>query len=156
MRPITKPLFATLVPAICLLVACTSPVDAAPDAAPATTAAPAAPAAGQASIPGSIVGEWNPDPSLCADSRMTFTADGRHEALMDDGDGWQVLASGRYEQDGANLVIRFEGEVQQREIVSVDAQRLVLRHDDAALAKVTGGHEVTLHRCPGRDGGPSA
>ena len=153
MHPITKPLFATLVPAFCLLVACTSPVDAAPEAVPAATPAPAA---GQASIPGSIVGEWNPDASLCADSRMTFTADGRHEALMDDGDGWQVLASGRYELDGRTLVIRFEGEVQRREVVSVDGQALVLRHDDAALAKVTGGHEVTLHRCPGRDGGPSA
>ena len=150
MRPFPKPLFAPLLPALGLLVACTQPAGAAPEAAPAAVSAPVA---AEGDAPGSIVGEWNPDASLCNDSRMTFTADGRHEALMDDGDGWQVLASGRYEQDGANLVIRFEGEVQQREIVSVGAQALVLRHDDTALAKVTGGYEVTLHRCPGRGEG---
>lgn len=140
---------AGLVPALVLLVACSAPVGAAPEADPGPEAVPAEPAAAPVSS-GTIVGEWNPDPSLCADSRMTFTADGRHEALMDDGDGWQVLAAGRYELDGRTLVIRFEGEVQERELVSVDGETLVLRHDDAALAQVTGGYEVTLYRCPGR------
>ena len=140
---------AGLAPALVMLVACSVPVGEAPELDAVSDAAPAATAAAPDSS-GAIVGEWNPDPSLCADSRMTFTDDGRHEALMDDGDGWQVLASGRYELDGRTLVIRFEGEVQRREVVSVDGQALVLRHDDAALAKVTGGYEVVLHRCPGR------
>lgn len=146
---------AGLAPVLALLVACSAPVGAAPEVDAVSDAAPATNAAAPVSS-GSIVGEWNPDPSLCADSRMTFTTDGRHEALMDDGDGWQVLAAGRYELDGRTLVIRFEGEVQEREVVSVDGEALVLRHDDAALAEVTGGYEVTLHRCPVRDGGPSA
>ena len=97
-----------------------------------------------------IIGEWSPEPELCADSRLTFTAEGRHEALMADAGSWLVLASGRYDQDGRRLRIDFEGEVQQREIVSVDRQRLVLRHDDEALAEVTGGYDVVLHRCQHR------
>ena len=137
-----------LAAALLLLQGCSQAADAIADPDPSSTGTDTP---GTAATHGPmIVGEWSPEPELCADSRLSFTADGRHEALLADAGGWLVLASGRYEQDGRRLRIDFEGEVQWREIVSVDRQRLVLRHDDDALAEVTGGHDVVLHRCPHR------
>ncbi|HEY9144382.1 MAG TPA: hypothetical protein VIM90_10145 [Arenimonas sp.] len=139
-----------LIPCLFLLLACSPPADATADAvsaSPSATgpeAADAAPAAGA----GSLVGEWAVEPALCAESRLSFSADGRHEALMDDGGGWLVLASGSYERSGSKLRIVFQGVEQQREILSVGPEQLVLRHDDEALARATGSHEVVLYRCP--------
>lgn len=142
---------------VCLLVACSPAPAGAPAADGAAADVPAADVAGAGAPDGaSLVGEWSPEKDLCGDSRMTFTVDGRHEALMDDGGGWQVLASGTYQRDGRTLSIRFEGQEQQREIIAVDASTLVLRHDDEALAAVTGGYDVRLHRCPDRGPPPPA
>ena len=150
MRPSPYPMLPGLAAALLLVLVlgCSPAADATADPDPSTTGA-ADPGAVAAEGP-MIVGEWSPEPELCADSRLSFTADGRHEALMADAGGWLVLASGRYVQDDRQLRIDFEGEVQQREIVSVDQQRLVLRHDDEALAEVTGGYDVVLHRCQHR------
>ena len=144
MNPPPCRMFVGLAPAFSLLFAC-SPV---PDEAPAAGAGagPGIEPAGNATL----VGEWSPDRGLCGESRLSFTADGLHEALLDDGGGWQVLATGRYELDGRELSIRFEGVLQQREVVSVDEGTLVLRHDDEELAAVTGGYDVVLQRCPDR------
>lgn len=148
MRLSPSPMIPGLAAALLLVQGCSQAADATADPTPSSMEA-ADP--GTAPNPGpTIVGEWSPEPELCADSRLTFTADGRHEALMADAGGWLVLATGRYDQDGRRLRIDFEGDVQQRELVSVDRQRLVLRHDDDALAEVTGGHDVVLHRCPQR------
>ena len=140
MRQLVSLLPGGVLASTCLLVACSPTVGA---EAETEAAAP-------------LVGEWSPDPELCADSRLSFTDDGRHEALMLEGGGWQVLASGRYERDGRQLRISVEGQVQEREIVALDDARLVLRHDDEALAEATGGYEVILHRCPPSGDAPPA
>lgn len=135
--------FRLLLPAACLVLAgaCT----AAPASDPGASSAPSATAAAAG-----LQGEWSPDPSLCGESRLSFTADGRHEAWYRDGGDWQVLASGRYTREGDRLVISLDGVSQVREVVSVDAAQLRLRHDDAALAEALGSDTVTLHRCPPR------
>ncbi|WP_374604079.1 hypothetical protein [Arenimonas sp.] len=139
-----------LIPCLFLLLACSQPADATADAVSASPPAtgPEAVDAAPAEGAGSLVGEWAVEPALCAESRLSFTADGRHEALMDDGGGWQVLASGSYERSGSELRIVFQGVGQQREILSVGPEQLVLRHDDEALARATGSDEVVLYRCP--------
>lgn len=147
-------LIAGLVPLQCLLLACSSPADATSGPSPAppnlvpTGSADAIREAGD----DRLVGEWAVDPELCSESRITFTADGRHEALMGDDGGWRVLATGNYERNGTKLRIGFDGVVQHREILSVDADQLVLRHEDEALARATGSREAVFHRCPPRDG----
>ena len=137
-------LFVGLAPVLSLLFACSPAANEV--SVPGAVASPGVEPAGNASL----VGEWSPDRDLCGESRLSFTADGRHEALLDDGGGWQVLATGRYELDGRQLSIHFEGVLQQRELVSVDEGTLVLRHDDEELAAVTGGYDVVLQRCPDR------
>ena len=75
--------------------------------------------------------------------------------------GWRllerlVLASGSYERSGSELRIVFQGVEQQREILSVGPDRLVLRHEDEAIARATGSPEAVFHRCPARgNSGPA-
>lgn len=147
-----------LIPCLFLLLACSPSADATADAVSASPPAtgPEAADAAPAADAGSLVGEWAVEPALCTESRLSFTADGRHEALMDDGGGWLVLASGSYERRGSELRIVFQGVEQQREILSVGPGRLVLRHEDEAIARATGSPEAVFHRCPARgDRGPA-
>ncbi|MAL04071.1 MAG: hypothetical protein CL625_07360 [Arenimonas sp.] len=150
-------LITGLVPLQCLLLACSSPADATAD--PLLVPPAVVPSLdGNAGTDDTdmLVGEWAVDPALCTESRITFTSDGRHEALMGEGGEWRVLASGEYEHSGDELRISFEGVVQHREILSVDADRLVLRHEDEALARASGSHEAMFHRCKPRDGAGTA
>ena len=98
----------------------------------------------------SIVGEWNLDEAACAEARVTYTDDGRHESLHKADDGWNTLASGSYRLDGTALVVEFQGQSETLEVVSLDQGSLVLRNADAARMSEAGVEPVRFVRCPPR------
>jgi hypothetical protein len=105
-------------------------------------------------VPGSLaadalIGEWAIDADWCAESRFTFTADGRHEALVND-DGWQVLASGRYTRAGDRITVVTHTGDDHLQVLAVDERRLVLRNESAALREAIGTDTLELVRCPAR------
>lgn len=97
-----------------------------------------------------IVGEWNLDAAACAQSRVTYTEDGRHEALVNEDGKWKTLAAGRYTLDGDTISVEADGQSQSLEVVTVDAGKLVLRNPDPAQMEQLGVEQVVFVRCPAR------
>lgn len=98
-----------------------------------------------------IVGEWNLDEGACEQARIGYTADGRHESLLREGDAWTTTASGRYRvEDDDTLVVEFEGQAETLQIVALDEATLELRNADAARMDAMGVDSVVFVRCPPR------
>ena len=98
-----------------------------------------------------LVGEWNLDADACAQARVTYTADGKHQSLQRGENGWETLASGSYTRSGKTVTVNFEGQEQALEIVELDADTLVLRNPDPAQMEALGVERVEFVRCPPRD-----
>lgn len=101
----------------------------------------------------SVMGEWAMDADSCAESRLTFTIDFMHEALVAEDGRWQSLAAAPFSIDGDTLVIQSEGldgdTTEQRLVVeTAERDRLVLRNEDSALAEQVGTDTLELVRCP--------
>lgn len=93
-----------------------------------------------------IVGEWALDAESCRESRMTFTHDGAHEALIAEDGRWQSLAAGEYRREGDVLIISMGETEQQLQVLVAEGDRLVLRNPDSGIGDLT----TELVRCPTR------
>lgn len=98
-----------------------------------------------------LVGEWSIDAPSCDHARLTYTAEGLHEALMLEGGTWKTMASGTYSRDGDRVRVQ-TGEQQHDDLVIIraDDRTLELRNADAARMQAMGMDSVTLVRCPPR------
>lgn len=101
-------------------------------------------------VEGPLHGDWATEAELCSESRLSFTADGRHEALWFEEGEWKVQSTGTYRRDGSRLVIHIGNARQERQIISVDDQFMVLRELDESRAEALGADALTLYRCPAR------
>lgn len=97
--------------------------------------------------PGSEVGEWGVSAATCANSRLIFTADGKHKTKMLDGGAWQELASAPYTRSGNLIVISYEEHTDELEVLEESANKLVIRNLDPAQMKALGVERVELIRC---------
>ena len=97
-----------------------------------------------------LEGEWALDEAQCAEMRVTYTADGRHEALVAGEDGWTVLSSGRWRRDGDRIEVSAEGSRETLLVVRLDARVLELRNADAERMRALGSETVRFVRCPAR------
>ena len=97
-----------------------------------------------------LIGEWSVDAESCAQTRVTYTADGKHEALVNQDGQWRTLGSGSYRHEGERLTVR-AGAIEDRLVIlSLDSERLVLRNEDEARMKAAGTDAVSFVRCPSR------
>lgn len=97
-----------------------------------------------------LIGEWSVDAASCAHTRVTYTAEGKHEALVQEGGTWRTLGSGSYRHEGERVVVR-AGAIEDRLVIlSLDSERLVLRNEDEARMKAAGTDSVSFVRCPAR------
>lgn len=100
-----------------------------------------------------VMGEWAIDAGSCAESRLTFTIDFMHEALVAEDGRWKSLAAAEFSIDGDTVVIHANSPVgnateQRLQVVTAERDRLVLRNQDAALSKQVGTDTLELVRCP--------
>jgi hypothetical protein len=100
-----------------------------------------------------VMGEWAIDADSCAESRLTFTIDFMHEALVAEDGRWQSLGAAEFSIDGDTLIIQAEsptgGAAEQRlQVVTAERDRLVLRNDNADHAELVGTDTLELVRCP--------
>ncbi len=100
-----------------------------------------------------VMGEWAIDAESCSESRLTFTIDFMHEALVAEDGRWKLLAAAEFSFDGDTLVIHASGPdgtagAQRLHIVTAERDRLVLRNQDTALSEVVGIDTLELVRCP--------
>ncbi|MEQ8484635.1 MAG: hypothetical protein RIB46_09750 [Pseudomonadales bacterium] len=98
-----------------------------------------------------VVGEWAVDAESCPESRLTFTIDQMHEALMAEDGRWVSLAAAPFSIDGESIVIQPADGLpggQRLAVVTAERDRLVLRTGDAARAAAIGTDTLTLVRCP--------
>lgn len=97
-----------------------------------------------------LVGEWALDAEQCQSVRVTYTDDGRHEALVLEDGRWSTLSSGSYRLDGETLTVEAEGQTASLTVVRVDARTLELRSADAERMREIGTETVSFVRCPAR------
>jgi len=99
-----------------------------------------------------IMGEWAIDSESCQHSRLTFTIDQMHEALVAEGGRWVSLAAAEFSIEGDTIVIHASaggGTTQQRlQVITAERDRLVLRTGDEARAEAVGTDTLELLRCP--------
>lgn len=109
------------------------------------------PAASHALALDDVVGEWAIDADSCTESRLTFTIDQMHEALMAEDGRWVSLAAAPFSIEDHSIVIHpADGapDEQRLTVVTLERDRLVLRTADAARAATIGTDTLTLVRCP--------
>jgi hypothetical protein len=95
-----------------------------------------------------LAGDWSVDAESCAESRVRYTADGRHEGLVFEEGRWVTLATGRYRREGDGLVV-VAGDTEERlEILRLDAGTLELRNADPERMRAAGVDSVRFVRCP--------
>src|SRR5690606_12184667 len=99
-----------------------------------------------------VLGEWAIDAESCAESRLTFTIDFMHEALVAEDGRWKSLAAAEFSIDGDTVVIHASGPdgnagAQRLQIVAAERDRLVLRNQDTALSELVGTDTLELVRC---------
>lgn len=97
-----------------------------------------------------IMGEWSMDADSCIESRVTFTIDQMHEALIAENGRWVSLAAAPFTIDGDTILIEDSpaGAEHRLEVVSVERDRLLLRTDDEERAAAIGTDSLALVRCP--------
>lgn len=98
-----------------------------------------------------IIGEWAVDADSCAESRLTFTIDQMHEALMAENGRWVSLDAAPFSIDDDTIVIRRpdgQPDEQRLAVIARGRDHLVLRTADAARAAAIGTDTLTLVRCP--------
>ena len=100
-----------------------------------------------------VMGEWAIDAESCAESRLTFTIDFVHEALVAEDGRWQSLATAPFSiEDNAVIIHARDADGaaldQRLQVVTAERDRLVLRTEDAARAELAGTDTLELVRCP--------
>jgi len=97
-----------------------------------------------------LIGEWSTDAANCTKTRVTYTVDGKHEALLNDNGQWRTLGSGSFSHEGDRITVR-AGAIEDRLLIlSLDSDRLVLRNEDEARMKAAGTDSIGFVRCPAR------
>ena len=99
-----------------------------------------------------VFGEWAMDAATCSESRLTFTTEYRHEALMAEGDEWLILASAGFTFEGDVILVKtseYQSHQRLRVIVATESA-LQLRTEDVARAEAIGTDTLSLVRCPPR------